>query len=174
MISWFQQANILLKHNLLIIFPRYIYQHYTIHLHCLFSRHRYLQHTFPNSIFPACTFNVGPNAVTFEHVDNGNFAGGLCPITCGGAFDSKLGSHLILFNWKVFIEFPSASTIIIPSSLLGHRNTPIQPGEHHVSFTQYCARGLIWWVQHGFQSIKACTLNDPQLRERLESLPPGK
>lgn len=137
-------------------FPK-IFQHYSTNLCALFSRHPYLEHNFANSIFPVCTFNASPQSVCLEHVDSANFAGGGCPISSSGSYDPTLGGHLILFDWKVYIEFPPGSTIIIPSSSLAHGNTPVQPGETRVSFTQYCAGGLFRWVGCGFRSLKSCS-----------------
>jgi hypothetical protein len=58
------------------------------------------------------------------------------------------------------------SDIIIPSSTLAHGNTPIQLGEWHVSFTQYCSGGLFHWVAYGFQ--KDCTLKKLKLKEKVD------
>lgn len=125
---------------------------------------------FKNSIFPACTFNAGPHSVCLEHVDSGNVAGGVCPITSSGNYDPKRGGHLILFDWKIYIEFPPCSTIIIPSSSLAHGNTPVQLGETRISFTQYCAGGLIRWVEYGFRSVLDCAISNPHLKARVDAL----
>jgi len=66
------------------------------------------------------------------------------------------------------IEFPSGSDIIIPSSTLAHGNTPIQPGEWRVSFTQYCSGGLFRWVAYGFRTLKDCALKKPKLKAKVD------
>lgn len=76
----------------------------------------------------------------------------------------------MLFDWKKYVEFPPGSTIIIPSSSLAHGNTPVQPGETRVSFTQYCAGGLMRWVEYGYQSVKACALSHPRFKARVDAL----
>ena len=48
--------------------------------------------------------------------------------------------------------------MLIPSSTISHGNVPIQDGESRVSFTQYCAGGLLHWAQHGFQPAKKLSL----------------
>lgn len=53
------------------------------------------------------------------------------------------------------IEFPSGSTILIPSATVHHGNTALQPGEMRCSVTQYCAGGLFRWVDYGFKSAKS-------------------
>lgn len=108
--------------------------------------------------------------MTFLHADSGNSAGGLCAVTNAGNFDPKLGGHLILWNFKLVIEFPPGSTILLPSASVTHGNTPIQPGESRYSFTQYCAGGLFRWVEYGLQSVKACSSRDPALKKTMDEL----
>lgn len=148
-------------------FPR-IFGHYSSTLRLLFAKYPHLRHNFSNSVFPACTFNAGPVAVSLRHNDSGNSAGGVCPITSGGSYDPKLGGHLILFDLKIVIEFPPGSTIILPSSTLSHGNTPVQQGETRVAFTQYCAGGLLRWVEYGFCSQKSCAQEQPGLRAHVD------
>ncbi|KAJ2921641.1 hypothetical protein H1R20_g15452, partial [Candolleomyces eurysporus] len=64
---------------------------------------------------------------------------GWCAIQALGIFDHTRGGHLILPDLKLLIEFPAGAIILIPSATLIHANTPVQPGERHISFTQYCA-----------------------------------
>lgn len=148
-------------------FPK-VYQYYAKHLQALYAKHPTLRQVFPESVFPACHFNVGSTTVCVQHVDQSNYAGGGCPVTCGGSFDYKLGGHLILYDLKLVIEFPAGSTIIIPSACVSHGNTAIQPGETRVSFTQFCAGGLIRWVRYGFQSMLSCAVTNPALKLKLE------
>ncbi|KAJ7622473.1 hypothetical protein FB45DRAFT_927801 [Roridomyces roridus] len=49
--------------------------------------------------------------------DFGNMAAGLCPITALGRFNPDRGGHLILWELKLIIRFPPASTILVPSSI---------------------------------------------------------
>lgn len=143
-----------------------IYKHYIINLRRLFNRHPYLRHTFKNSIFPACTFNAGSRAASLKHLDSANSAGGVCPITSGGVYDPTRSGHLILYDWKIYVEFPPASTILIPSASLVHGNTRLQKGETRTSFTQYCAGGLMRWVEYGFRSVKD---SPAELVERIDA-----
>ena len=148
-------------------FPK-VYRYYSLNLRKLFGHHPDLTHNFNNSIFPAVTFNMGPGAVSLKHADSGNSAAGGCHIHAGGPFDYKRGGHLVLFSLKLVIEFPSGSDVIIPSSAITHGNTPIQPGEMRVSFTQYCSGGLFRWVQHGFQTLKDCARRNKRLMQKLD------
>ncbi|KAK0458714.1 uncharacterized protein EV420DRAFT_1620489 [Desarmillaria tabescens] len=106
---------------------------------------------FANSIFCACTFNFGPKTATFEHMDSGNLPFGWCSVTVLGRFNPKQGGHLILWDLKLVIEFPPGSTILFPSAILRHSNTPIGCGETRYSFTQYTSGGLFRWVDQGLQ-----------------------
>ncbi|KAF8066637.1 hypothetical protein FPV67DRAFT_1374100, partial [Lyophyllum atratum] len=133
------------------IAPR-IYEDIAVHLAVLMfagKKRDQFQANFSSSVYPAGTFNLGPETVTVLHNDGKNSRYNLCAVTVGGHFDSKRGGHLILYDLKLIIEFPRGSTILIPSALLRHGNTAIQPGEERVSFTQYCAGGLLRWVSHG-------------------------
>ncbi|KAJ7694604.1 hypothetical protein B0H17DRAFT_931568, partial [Mycena rosella] len=131
-----------------------LYKYYCRVLKKLFERHPGLLHNFANSIFPAATFNCGPDAVTFSHLDYLNLSHGWCGITCGGRFDHTLGGHIHMDQIRLVIEFPSAASILIPSGCLTHGNTPIQKGEARHSITQYAAGGLFRWAAYGFQSAK--------------------
>jgi hypothetical protein len=111
---------------------------------------------------------MGPETVSLCHTDGGNFWAGGCHIRSGGVFDHKRGGHLILFNLKLVVEFPSGSDVIIPSSTVPHGNTPIQPGEWRVSFTQYCPGGLFRWVAYGFRTMRDCALKNPKLKAKVD------
>ncbi|KAF8878633.1 hypothetical protein BD779DRAFT_1613016 [Infundibulicybe gibba] len=115
---------------------------------------------FNNSIYPAITFNCGPKTECREHVDHGNASNMLCAITALGEFDHTRGGHLVLFPLKLAIQFPPGATILIPSACLAHGNTTLQPGETRQSITQYCAGGLIRWVDYGFCSAKDFLLKE--------------
>ena len=63
-----------------------------------------------------------------------------------GDFDPTKGSHLVLWECKLVIEFPPGSTILIPSAIITHSNVPIQAGEKRYSVTQYATGVLFRWV----------------------------
>ncbi|KAJ7121217.1 hypothetical protein C8R46DRAFT_1050701 [Mycena filopes] len=106
------------------------------------------------TVFAACTFNFGPNAVTRPHLDAANLVWGWCCITAFGCFNPDLGGHLILWDLRLVIRFPPGSTIMIPSALLRHSNVSIQQGETRYSFTQFTAGGLFRWIANGNCSDK--------------------
>ena len=99
--------------------------------------------------FPCRSFNLGEQTVTFPHTDMENLTQGWCSITSIGKFDPTKGGHLVLWDFGQIIEFPPGSTILIPSALLIHSNTSIQPGETRYSIVQYAAGGLFRWVENG-------------------------
>ncbi|KAK0235524.1 hypothetical protein EDD85DRAFT_773448, partial [Armillaria nabsnona] len=105
--------------------------------------HPYLSRIFDreHSVFASCTLNIG-GATTCRHCDHLNLGPGVCPIFAIGDFDHTKGSHLVLWDLKLVIEFPSGTLILIPSVLLEHSNVPIHEGETHYSFTQFSAVGL--------------------------------
>jgi hypothetical protein len=55
----------------------------------------------------------------------------------------------VVQNLKL-IEFLPSSTILIPSALLTHSNTPIRENEKWYSIAQYAAGALFMWVENGF------------------------
>ncbi|THU86218.1 hypothetical protein K435DRAFT_597299, partial [Dendrothele bispora CBS 962.96] len=97
---------------------------------------------FSDSVFASYTVNFGPVTVSHPHTDSANLSFGWCAITALGRFDPDKGGHLILWDLNLIIRFPPGSTILIPSALLTHSNTPIQDGEFRYSFVQYSAAAL--------------------------------
>jgi hypothetical protein len=71
-----------------------------------------------------------------------------------GPYDHKKGGHLVLFDIDKIIEFPPGSHILIPSAVMRHANTAIQPDERRVGLTQYAAGALFRWVDNGFCKSK--------------------
>jgi hypothetical protein len=108
-----------------------------------------------NSVFPAVTYNLGPQTVCGPHLDFANLPFGYCAITALGQFDPTKGGHLVLWECKLVIEFPPGSTILIPSAIITHSNVAIQAGEKRYSVTQYAAGALFRWVDNGFQTAVA-------------------
>ncbi|KAJ8469826.1 hypothetical protein ONZ45_g16758 [Pleurotus djamor] len=103
-----------------------------------------LSRNFANSDFACITVNFGPVTETIDHVDRANLAAGLCAVTALGDFDPKQGGHLILWDLKLILEFPPGATILLPSALLRHSNTPLdQPACQRFSVTQYSPGGAL-------------------------------
>lgn len=132
-----------------------MYRFYAGVLGKLFNHHPTLQHNFQNSIFPAISFNLGPETVSLDHLDYGNFSSGICALTALGNYDPTKGGHFIFFPFRIVAEFPPGSTVIIPSACLNHGNTPIQAGETRMSIAQYAAGGLFRYVAYGFATVKS-------------------
>ncbi|PBK80517.1 hypothetical protein ARMGADRAFT_878972, partial [Armillaria gallica] len=133
--------------------PR-LHLHYEEHLKALYGKLPHLQANFPRSVFPCTAFNFGGNVWTFKHRDILNCPYGWCAITALGRFDHRRGAHIILWELKLFIQFPHAATIFIPSATITHSNTPPAEGEGRISFTQFLAGGILCWVDNGFRTEK--------------------
>jgi hypothetical protein len=131
-------------------FPK-MYKYYHETLGSLYQQDEELERLFTDSVWTAMSFNFGPATCCYRHKDWGNLAFGVCVITSTGNFDPTLGGHLILWECGLVIEFPPGASIIIPSAVISHSNTTIQPHETRYSFTQYVAGGLFRWAEHGFQ-----------------------
>ncbi|KAG6825724.1 hypothetical protein H0H92_002706 [Tricholoma furcatifolium] len=144
--------------------PR-IFEYIQTHMKTLFSMPTIqgsIQKIFPCSVFPCVAFNFGGQVQTWPHRDMMNLLGSWCTITALGKFDAKLSAKLVLWEAKLIITFPLASAIDIPSALLTHFNTSIQPGNFRVSITQYCPGGLCQWVDNGGHTDKVLEKKDPK------------
>ncbi len=105
-------------------------------------------------VFPCRTFNLAKQSASVLYTDHNNLAQGWCSITALGDFNPVLGGHLVLWDLGIVVEFPPNSTILIPSSLIVHSNTPIQSDEVRYSIVQYAAGHLFRWAKNGFVTDK--------------------
>ncbi|KAJ7938088.1 hypothetical protein B0H13DRAFT_1588193 [Mycena leptocephala] len=133
----------------------HVYAYYVLHMRQLYRRHPSFRRPFINSIWSACTFNLGPRVCTLGHRDHANLSFGWSAITALGTYNYRKGGHLILWDCKLILEFPPGTTIFIPSAIIYHSNIPVSTSETRYSFAQYTAGGLFRWVQHGFRSEEA-------------------
>lgn len=99
--------------------------------------------------FPCRTFNLSPQSVSTPHTDQNNLAQGWCSITPLGTFDPAQGGHLVLWDFGLVIQFPPGSTALIPSALICHSNSTVQPGETRYSIVQYASGRIFRWVNNG-------------------------
>lgn len=95
--------------------------------------HHPLKKNFSNSVWSSAAFNFGPRTVTAKHRDYANIPFGWCSVTALGQFDPKEGAHMVMWEMKLVIQFPSGSTIHLPSAAVSHSNTPIRKGETRAS-----------------------------------------
>ena len=101
------------------------------------------------TVFRSLSFNFGPVAFKKPHQDYKNLSWGWCAVTSFGNYDHTKGGHLILWDFKIAIQFPPHSTIFIPSAILEHSNSMIQEGETRGAITQYNSAGIVRWVAYG-------------------------
>lgn len=121
----------------------------------LWEHEPHLLQNFLKSVFPCATFNAGPRVWTRRHRDSMNCAFGVCAIHSLGDFDPTKGGHLVLPDLKLVVEFPSGSTVLIPSAVLTHANVPVGEDEKRASFTQFCPGGLLRYIDGNFMTEKA-------------------
>lgn len=140
-----------------------LYKQYAEETEALYSHDPSCRHPFKNAVWPACTFNLGPQCCCRGHCDSANVPHGWCAVWALGDYDPTRGGHLILLEFGLIVEFPPGSLILLPSSTIRHGNTPVGPNEHCYSFTMYCAGGLFRWVHHGF--VPEWVLTDAQHKE---------
>ncbi|KAK1226361.1 hypothetical protein PQX77_010668 [Marasmius sp. AFHP31] len=133
------------------------------------TMHKKLPHlprNFSNNIFTAAAFNFGGHVRSIAHRDHMNWALGQCVITAMGRFDAARSAHLVLKEFKMVVNFPHASTAVIPSACATHFNTRIAPGDTRTSFTQYTAGAIFRWVENGCRTEAA--VKDTNKAEWLE------
>ncbi|RPD59427.1 hypothetical protein L227DRAFT_593870 [Lentinus tigrinus ALCF2SS1-6] len=140
------------RHMCFLLYAPKLYAHYERVMSSLLEKNPSLRPLFPNSVFAAGTFNIGPRVATYIHTDHLNYAPGWCAVVALGDFDPRLGGHLVVWDLGLVIEFPPGSLIFLPSAILRHSNVPVQDHETRHSFTQYTAGGLFRWVACGFQT----------------------
>ncbi|KAG6847607.1 hypothetical protein H0H93_007078 [Arthromyces matolae] len=121
-------------------------------------------------VFPCRSFNLGEQSVSYPHKDDANLAQSWCSITPLGSFDATQGGQLILWDLGIVVDFPSGSTILIPSALVLHSNAPISLYKTRYAIIQYAAAGLFQWVENGFMSEAAwiARATKKQIQMRLE------
>ena len=78
-----------------------------------------LQRLF-NSIFSACTINLGPQTITLPHFNYKNKRNRVISLCSLGNFDYKKRGHVIFKTLEVAIEFPSGCAILFPSAVIEH------------------------------------------------------
>ncbi|KAI0348909.1 hypothetical protein OH77DRAFT_1372086, partial [Trametes cingulata] len=139
--------------------PR-IHESTSTKLAALFKRYG-LCPNFPNSIYPAASFNFGPATVCFDHTDTMNDPCNWCHIVALGSYNPDSGGDIILFNIKHVVRFPPGSSVLIPSAIMRHGNVAIAAHERRMSFTQYCAGGLLRWVECGFRTLGEFARDNP-------------
>jgi hypothetical protein len=144
-----------------LLWNKDVYEHYQTRLNALYAKLPHLRRNFERSIFPAAAINFGPQVCTYGHKDVQNCPFGWCVIQALGSFDPTAGGHIILWELGLIIEFPPNSTIFIPSAMVTHSNCPTGKDETRVSFTQYCAGGLLTYVDNGFRTEKEFRVEDP-------------
>ncbi|KAJ7192985.1 hypothetical protein GGX14DRAFT_537674 [Mycena pura] len=147
-----------------------LFDFYVDYMGLFFSKYSDMCRPFLNSIWSACTFNLGPWTCALGHRDFANLAFRWCSITALGFFDHVKGGHLILWDCKLILEFPPGCTILVPSAAIFHSNIPISMSERRYSFTQYTSGGIFRWVEHDFQMEKQyfANLTKDQIKEEQE------
>lgn len=152
--------------------PR-MHSYYVDRLGKLHAKYQPLRRNFTSSVFEATTYNLGPRTICYRHLDFANIPYGWCAVTALGDYDYTKGGHLILWDAHLVLEFPPGTTVLIPSAVLSHSNTPIGADERRYSFTQYTAGALFRWVDNGFQrsvdylaGLKGAALADHREKEK--------
>lgn len=138
--------------SLKLFAPR-LHEHLKHNMHQLCKKYDKLRRNWQESVYSTVAFNLGRNVTCLFHRDAKDLAYSLCAIHALGDFDHTKGGHLVLKEPRLIIQFPSGSLILIPSSVITHGNTAIQPGENRQSLTQYMMGGIVRFVNNGFKNL---------------------
>ncbi|KAJ8089803.1 hypothetical protein PM082_018379 [Marasmius tenuissimus] len=134
------------------LWGRRLHKHYEDTMDSVFH-HPSLSYALRNftddNVFAAAAFNFGGKVRTYKHRDHLNWAFGWCAITALGNFDPNRSARLVLWEFKLVVDFPAGSTALIPSAVVTHSNTRIAEGDERTSFTQYTAGAIFRWVENG-------------------------
>ncbi|KAH9912538.1 uncharacterized protein BXZ73DRAFT_11060, partial [Epithele typhae] len=129
---------------------------------------------FPGaSIYSGMTVNLGPLTCCSTHLDSMNYPGIPCVVTSLGRFNHQVGAQMNYPRLKMVVDFPSYSSIYMPSAGVDHGNT-LLPGRYtpglneRASVTQYVAGGLMRYCALGYRKVN--DLRD--LRDDVD--PPGQ
>ena len=90
--------------------------------------------------------------VSLPYHDFANLAWELCAITALGNYNPDTGGKFVMKEPKLIVQFPPGSTILLPSAMVEHSNTPIALHERRYSIAQFSASGLFRFVDNGFQT----------------------
>ncbi|KAJ7801999.1 hypothetical protein B0H14DRAFT_2385924, partial [Mycena olivaceomarginata] len=99
-----------------------------------------------------------------------NLPFGWCAVQSLGRFDATEGSHLILWDVNLVVEFPAGSLILLPSATIVHSNVPVRSDEERISFTQFTAGSLFRFVDNGFRTQNELQAQDPEEYQRIMGL----
>ncbi|KAJ6589565.1 hypothetical protein B0H19DRAFT_924435, partial [Mycena capillaripes] len=105
-------------------------------------------------VFFAAAFNFRPCVWTFCHREILNLVFRWCTVQALGKFNPKKGSHLVLWDLKLVIEFPASMLILLPSATIAHSNVLLQESEEHVSFTQFSADEIFRYIYNNFRTVE--------------------
>ena len=122
------------------------------------------------SVLSSTSLNCGDEVVTGWHIDRMNLALGICPIVPCGEFNPETSGHLWLNECRTILEVAPASVVFNLSSVVGHKNSPIQPGENRQSIVFHSSYRLFQWVYNGHQSVRDRYKTGGLKRETAEEL----
>lgn len=120
-----------------------MYKYCVDNIKALLARNNSLERPFTNSIYTTFTANLGPASASKGHYDSQNDTHVMCACTNIGDFDYRKGGHVVLWDFKLIIEFLPGCTALISSAMLRHGNTAIAPGKTHYVLVQYINDALL-------------------------------
>jgi hypothetical protein len=145
------------------------YEYMRVTIDALKAKNPSLQRPYNDKVgaYPCRSFNLGRQTASYPHLDLANLPQSWCSVTPVGSFDAKWGGHLVIKDLRLVVDFPSGSTILLPSALFMHSNTPVfGKDEVQYSIVQYAAGGLFRWVDNGHKTDAAVSKENPDQCKR--------
>lgn len=134
-------------------FPK-LHEHLIEEREKLDRRVRGLEPPLAGSAWTACTCNLGPRTVCWQHRDHQDYVRNVSGTLALGRFDGSRGGHLILHEARLVIRMDPGDILIFPSACITHQNLPIAEGETRRSLVLYSAGGLVRYAEQGYCSRK--------------------
>ena len=103
-------------------------------------------------VWASACVNGGGRVCTHNHTDRRNRVG-VCCVIAFGQFDHTKSARLVLEDLGIDIELPPGVPILLPSSLLRHRNTKIVGSDRRGSIVLWSAGDLSRWLQLGGRRV---------------------
>lgn len=110
-------------------------------------------------VFASLTINLGGQTATTKHRDHLNFGFGECVVIPFGEYDHEESARLCvrLGDEDYEFELPEGVPMFLPSALLTHWNTRVQPKDRRGSLVLWMPGALIRWFRLGGRNLKDMT-----------------
>lgn len=76
---------------------------------------------------------------------------------------------MVLRQLGLVVEFPSGSTVLIPSATVTHENIPVGRDETRALLVHFTSGGIFRYAEYGFRTERAIEKEDRQRWDKLKA-----